>query len=156
MIYNGDVTTGKRERLKVLILGIAAALIAVISLGVGRYYLSPLSIIKVLLQGLGLNMGMDKNPMAVVLHIRLPRILSSMLLGAGLALSGQTFQMIFRNPLVSPDVLGTSSAASFGASLSLLLGLSSVLVSINAFICGLVALLLIYTLASRTRREQTL
>ena len=156
MIYNGDVTTGKRERLKVLILGIAAALIAVVSLGVGRYYLSPLSIIKVLLQGLGLNMGMEKNPMAVVLHIRLPRILSSMLLGAGLALSGQTFQMVFRNPLVSPDVLGTSSAASFGASLSLLLGLSSVFVSINAFICGLIALLLIYTLASRTRREQTL
>ena len=154
--YNGDVTTGRREKLIVLILGLSAALIAVISLGVGRYYLSPVSIVKVLLQGLGLNMGMDKNPMAVVLHIRLPRILSSMLLGAGLALSGQTLQMVFRNPLVSPDVLGTSSAASFGASLALLLGFSGILVSLNAFLCGIAALALIYMVASKTKREQTI
>ena len=150
------VISGKVSRRKVLILGILCILVSVIALGVGRYFLSPFSIVKVLLQGMGLHMGMDRNPMAVVLHIRLPRILASLLLGAGLALSGQVFQMIFRNPLVSPDVLGTSSAASFGASLSLLLGLSSVLVSINAFICGLAALAIIYTVASRTRREQTL
>ena len=99
---------------------------------------------------------MVRNAMAVVLNIRLPRIAASLLLGAGLAISGQTFQMIFRNPLVSPDVLGTSSAASFGASLALLLGLSALMVSITAFAAGIIALFLIYTIASRTRREQTL
>lgn len=150
------MNSGRSERIKVLVLGIGCAMMAIIALGVGRYYLSPVSIVRVLLQACGLDMGMDRNPMAVVMHIRLPRILASMLLGAGLALSGQTFQMIFRNPLVSPDVLGTSSAASFGASLSLLLGLSSVLVSINAFLCGLVALMIIYAVSKRVRREQTL
>jgi len=149
--------TVKRTKAKVLALGIATFLLGIIALGVGRYYLSPLEIVKVLLQGLtGRGFGMGKNAMAVVLHIRLPRILASMLLGAGLALSGQTFQMVFRNPLVSQDVLGTSTASSFGASLAILLGLSSLMVSMTAFICGLVALFLIYTIASRTRREQTL
>ena len=147
----------RRAGLKVTVLGIVTVVVAVAALGIGRYWLSPVQIIKVLLQQItGLNYGMDKNAVAVVMHIRLPRILASLLLGAGLALSGQTFQMIFRNPLVSPDVLGTSTAASFGASLSLLLGLSSVLVSVNAFAAGIAALILIYAIASRTRREQTL
>ena len=142
---------------KVALLGLVTILVSIVSLGIGRYFISPLGIVRVLLQGLtGHDFGMDKNAMAVVLHIRLPRIAASMMLGAGLALSGQTFQMIFRNPLVSPDVLGTSTAASFGASLSLLLGLSSVMVSINAFIFGILALILIYLIASRTKREQTL
>ncbi|MBQ4500714.1 MAG: iron ABC transporter permease, partial [Spirochaetales bacterium] len=147
----------QKAGIKVIILGIATILVAVIALGIGRYWISPIGIIRVLIQQItGHSMGMDRNAVAVVTHIRLPRILASLLLGAGLALSGQTFQMIFRNPLVSPDVLGTSTAAGFGASLSLLLGLSSVLVSINAFIAGIAALALIYTIASRTRREQTL
>lgn len=146
-----------KARSMVVVLGLVTVVVAIVSLGIGRYYIGPLGIVKVLLQGIsGRYYGMDKNAMAVVLNIRLPRIAASMLLGAGLAISGQTFQMIFRNPLVSPDVLGTSSAASFGASLALLLGLSALMVSITAFTAGIVALFLIYTIASRTRREQTL
>lgn len=146
-----------KARFKVVVLGLVTVLVSIVSLGIGRYYISPLGIVKVLLQGIsGRYFGMDKNAMAVVLNIRLPRIAASLLLGAGLAISGQTFQMIFRNPLVSPDVLGTSSAASFGASLALLLGLSALMVSITAFAAGIIALFLIYTIASRTRREQTL
>ena len=147
----------RRTRTKVVLLGVLTLLLAVISLGIGRYLLSPADIVKVLLQKIsGRDLGMSKNAVAVVVNIRLPRILASLLLGAGLALSGQTFQMIFRNPLVSPDVLGTSSAASFGASLALLLGLTSFMISLTAFVCGLAALFLIYVIASRTKREQTL
>lgn len=146
-----------KAKSRVVVLGLVTVVVAIVSLGIGRYYIGPLGIVKVLLQGIsGRYYGMDKNAMAVVLNIRLPRIAASMLLGAGLAISGQTFQMIFRNPLVSPDVLGTSSAASFGASLALLLGLSALMVSITAFAAGIIALFLIYTIASRTRREQTL
>ena len=147
----------RKPAVKVLVLGIVTVVVAIVALGTGRYWLSPLQIVKVLIQQVsGADMGMDRNAVAVVMNIRLPRILTSLLLGAGLALSGQTFQMIFRNPLVSPDVLGTSTAASFGASLSLLLGLSSFLVSVNAFVAGIVALVMIYAIASRTKREQTL
>ena len=146
-----------RAGVKVTVLGVVTAVVAVTALGIGRYWLSPIQIIKVLFQSFsGIDCGMDRNAVSVVTSIRLPRILASLLLGAGLAISGQTFQMIFRNPLVSPDVLGTSTASSFGVSLSLLLGLSSVLVSVNAFAAGIAALILIYAIASRTKREQTL
>lgn len=151
------MSLSRKPAMKVLVLGMVTVVVAIAALGTGRYWLSPLQIVKVLVQQIsGVDCGMDRNAVAVVMNIRLPRILASLLLGAGLALSGQTFQMIFRNPLVSPDVLGTSTAASFGASLSLLLGLSSFLVSVNAFAAGIAALVLIYSIASRTKREQTL
>ena len=57
----------------------------------------------------------------VVMQIRLPRILAAMLVGASLALAGVSFQGLFRNPLVSPDILGVSSGAGFGAALAILL-----------------------------------
>ncbi len=147
----------RRSKAGVLALGVVTLLLGILALGVGRYWLSPFEIVKVLIQSLfGRDLGMSRNAMAVVLHIRLPRIVSSMVLGAALALSGQAFQMVFRNPLVSQDVLGTSAASSFGASLSILLGFSSAMISLTAFVCGLLALMLIYLIASRTRREQTL
>ena len=106
----------RKPAVKVFVLGMVTIVVAIVALGTGRYWLSPLRIVKVLIQRIfNTDMGMDRNAVAVVMNIRLPRILTSLLLGAGLALSGQTFQMIFRNPLVSPDVLGTSTAASFGA-----------------------------------------
>ncbi len=146
-----------RAGVRVFALSIVTIIVSIVALGVGRYFISPFGIVRVLLQGIsGRSFGMDKNAMAVVLNIRLPRIAASLMLGAGLALSGQVFQMVFRNPLVSPDVLGTSTAASFGASLSLLLGLSSVMVSVNAFVFGIMALLLICAIATRTKRERTL
>ena len=54
-------------------------------------------------------------------NIRLPRILAAMLVGASLSLAGASFQGLFRNPLVSPDILGVSSGAGFGAALAILL-----------------------------------
>lgn len=148
---------GKGDRPKVLALALLSLAVAVTSIGVGRYFISPVGIVRVLIQALtGINMGMDKNQVAVVVNIRLPRIAASMLLGAGLAISGQTFQMIFRNPLVSPDVLGTSTASGFGAAMSLLLGLSGFTISLNAFLLGIIALGLVYGIASRTHREQVL
>lgn len=60
----------------------------------------------------------------IVLNLRLPRILAAMLVGAALAASGAAYQGIFRNPLVSPDLLGVSSGACVGAALSILLGWS--------------------------------
>ena len=62
----------------------------------------------------------------MVLLVRLPRVLLALLVGGGLAIGGAALQAIFRNPLVSPDIIGVSSGASFGGALALLLGLGSV------------------------------
>ena len=117
------------------------------SLGIGRYPISPIRVVQTLLG------GGNAQEKAVVLKIRLPRIIAATLIGAGLALAGQTMQMIFRNPLVSPDVLGTSTAAGFGASVSLLLGMSTLAVTMNAFVFGIASVVLVWAIGARIKGE---
>lgn len=74
----------------------------------------------------------------VIYTLRLPRILGALLVGGALALAGSSFQGVFKNPLVSPDLLGVSSGACVGASVGILLHLSSVEVQLLAFVLGLV------------------
>lgn len=80
-------------------------------------------------------------PMAesVVLYLRIPRILAAGIVGAALALSGSVYQGIFRNPLVSPDLLGVSSGACVGAALGILMGLNTEWIQLMAFAVGLLA-----------------
>ena len=78
----------------------------------------------------------------VLLFLRLPRIIAAALVGASLALSGSVYQGIFRNPLVSPDLLGVSSGACVGAALSILMNWSPVTTQIMAFVTGLLAVAL--------------
>ncbi|GEC17515.1 FecCD family ABC transporter permease [Nitrobacter winogradskyi] len=75
----------------------------------------------------------------VIVEIRLPRILGAALVGAALASSGAAFQAVFRNPLVSPGILGVLGGASFGAALGILLFGNWALVQLSAFVMGLVA-----------------
>ncbi|UUS13923.1 iron ABC transporter permease [Stenotrophomonas sp. CD2] len=74
---------------------------------------------------------------AALWHIRLPRVLAAMLIGAVLSAAGAAYQAMFRNPLVSPDILGVSAGAGLGASLGLFLGLPMLLVQGIAFAGGL-------------------
>jgi iron complex transport system permease protein len=80
----------------------------------------------------------------VILDVRLPRVLLAMLAGAGLSISGAAFQGMFRNPLVSPDILGVSAAAGFGAALAILLSANSALIQVSAFGFGLLGVALTY------------
>lgn len=75
----------------------------------------------------------------VIVEIRLPRILSAGLIGGALAISGASFQAVFRNPLVSPGILGVLGGASFGAGLGILLSGNWLTIQILAFAMGLVA-----------------
>src|SRR5262249_29450949 len=75
----------------------------------------------------------------VVLEIRLPRILGALLVGGALASSGAAYQTLFRNPLVSPAILGVSAGAGFGAATAMLLSLPWLAVQGMAFLFGLVA-----------------
>lgn len=92
----------------------------------------------------------------VVWDLRLPRILLAIIAGIGLALAGAVMQAILRNPLASPFTLGISSAAAFGATLAIILGIGfgfagGTLVVVNAFIFTMIASLLIFSLASYKR-----
>ncbi|ARN82444.1 FecCD family ABC transporter permease [Methylocystis bryophila] len=75
----------------------------------------------------------------VIVEIRLPRILGAGLIGAALAISGASYQAVFRNPLVSPGILGVLGGASFGAGLGILSSGNWLTIQLLAFLMGLVA-----------------
>ena len=79
---------------------------------------------------------------SIILNLRLPRTLMACFVGIGLSVSGLLYQEIFQNKLTSPDLLGVSSGASVGAAFAIILGLSSVFVSIFAFIMGVVTVMI--------------
>jgi iron complex transport system permease protein len=86
---------------------------------------------------------------SVVVNIRLPRVLLTFLAGGALAISGNSIQAIFRNPLTDPYILGLSSGAAFGAALAL--AFNVVPVQLSAFIFGLMAVGLSYYMARKNK-----
>lgn len=94
----------------------------------------------------------DSLAQKLVLNLRIPRILTALLLGASLAAAGGVFQMIFSNPLVDPGFLGVSQGASFGAAFSIIFfGGSAWLIQGSAAFFACVGLALSYLLARRVR-----
>jgi len=75
----------------------------------------------------------------VLFNIRFPRIVGAALVGAALSVAGASFQGLFKNPLVSPDILGVSSGAGFGAALAILFIGNSLAIQASAFIFGIAA-----------------
>jgi len=103
--------------------------------------------------------SVDITAQVIIWKIRLPRIILSMLIGAGLAVSGGVFQGILRNPLAEPYTLGISGGAVFGVTLSLVLGLDKLLggwiLPVCSFLGALLAVGLVYVLAARRRFSVT-
>ena len=143
-------------RLISLLLAAVTLMLAVISLAVGYYSLSARDVFAFLLSPLtGAADFADATP-TVVLHIRLPRVLAALLIGAGLSVSGCAYQGMFRNPLVSPDILGVTSGAAVGASVAITAGLSDYGVQLAAFLCGMLVVLLTVAISRRSRHSRTL
>lgn len=133
------------RRLSLLLLpGVVAALL--LAVATGPYGLSPGQIVAILL-------GERSDPQAVtvLLNIRLPRVLAAALLGAVLASAGAAYQTVFRNPLVSPDILGVSAGAGFGAVLGILLGLPVIAIQLLGFGTGLLTVALVLGLSLALR-----
>lgn len=93
---------------------------------------------------------------SVILVERLPRVLLAMLAGAGLGVSGAAFQGLFRNPLVSPDILGVTSGAAFGATLCILFGGPSALVQFFAVPFGIASVFIAYGLSRASHGDSRL
>lgn len=142
-------------RLGLTAAGVAALFLA--SFAIGPYPIAPGTVLRVFLAQLHLvERGWSEAVEIVVLNVRAPRIAAALLVGAALACAGATYQNLFRNPLVSPGVLGVSSGAGFGAALGIILGLPGPGIQALAFVLGLVAVLATVWLGRSFDRHATL
>ena len=144
------------KRLAVAAMAVLLIVLFFVLICVWRYPISPLRAFEIIGNALlGNQEGMDIYESSVILSIRLPRILMGILVGAGLSVSGAVYQAIFGNPLVSPDILGVSSGAGFGAALALLLSAGMAATQGTALLFGLLAVAVVLNL-SRIKKHSEL
>ncbi len=123
-----------------------------LALTLGRYPVSLAQVFEVLAARLtGRASGAPLAVQDVVLLVRGPRIVAAVLVGAALAVSGTAFQGLFRNPLVSPDILGASSGAALGAVLGIYFSLGVAGIELLAFAGGMAAVAAVYAIGSAVR-----
>ena len=129
--------TATKKKIYLNLIWIAMPIAAMLfALCVGRYSLSPHQVVSALLAPA----GTDESAVMVVLNVRLPRVVLSFIVGAGLAVAGCCFQSIFSNPLASPDTLGVSSGAAFGAAMGILMSFSIGGTQLMSLVFGLAAI----------------
>src|SRR5512137_1766352 len=134
-------------------IAVLAALVAW-SFSVGRFPVAPGDAWNALWSALsGTESGLAKNVEAVVLQVRGPRVVAALVVGAALAAAGAAYQNLFRNPLVSPDILGVSAGCALGAGLAILFSLPVIVVQGFAFIGGIVSVALVVAVGSWVGRR---
>jgi len=142
---------GGRQKNYMLVTGLLVAVAFVGSLLAGRYSLSLGEITAILTGG-----HADPMSRAVLLNIRLPRTVMALLAGAGLGFAGSVFQLVFKNPLAAPDIVGVTSGANLGAAAAIVLfGTSTAMMASAAFLGGMLVLLLVVFIARLSRNSST-
>lgn len=145
----------KRYARRFAVLGAVFLAVLLGSLLVGRYALSPGQLVHMLWTRI--TGGAADWPISddkVVFAVRLPRVAAAALVGAALAVSGAAYQGMFRNPMVSPDILGASTGAGFGAAVAILLGAGYFGISAAAFCCGLLAVAAAWLVSRLSKSHQ--
>lgn len=133
---------------------------------IGRYPLSPVDVAETLWSGMTKalhsvfpHISVHEVPTrhwTLVFQLRIPRILAAMVIGTALSLSGASYQAVFKNPMVSPDILGASSGAAFGAAFGIILGTGYVTISILSFSFGLISVAIAIGVSLYFRHDRTL
>ncbi|MDO5527898.1 MAG: iron ABC transporter permease [Paracoccus sp. (in: a-proteobacteria)] len=148
----------RRGQMLAVLLGLAVLVVAVLSMGHGASGVSAVGVLSDWLAG----REIARADRIIVLDIRLPRLLTGLLVGASLAVAGAVMQGLFRNPLADPGLLGVSAGAGFGAIAAIVLGgmlpaaiaalTGWYLVPLAAFLCGWITMLALYAIATRQGR----
>ncbi len=160
-MFPEEINTHKEGRFSLLSLKILFYLlpfvILVWSLFLGRFEVDPWNVFRILIdQVVPLEQTWSGAEETIVIQVRLPRILAALMVGAALSMAGAAYQGLFKNPLVSPDILGVSSGAGFGAAVAILLASSAWMIQACAFAGGIAAVLCTYLLSRLYRSGQIL
>jgi iron complex transport system permease protein len=143
----------KHLPLRMILLALLPVVALLVSLPLGRYPISIGDLLHAIAAKLSLVPDtVPQTVKTVIWNVRVPRLLAGLLIGGSLALSGASYQGMFRNPLVSPDILGASAGAGFGAALGIMLSKSILVTELFSFAFGLVAVFVATGIGSRLRK----
>lgn len=119
-----------------------------ISFNVGRYAVDIKNVVRILFKDIfHFEKTWEDVYETIVWNVRMPRIIAALLVGSSLSVAGATYQGLFKNPMVSPDILGASAGASVGACFMMLLNQNGMIIQLAAFAFGLFAVTLTYSLS---------
>lgn len=125
----------------------------VVAMGMGQLSISAPDVVRILFSSPD---DVDRSALVAINQIRAPRVILAVVLGGCLAVSGAVLQSLFRNPLVSPDIVGVSSAAAFGGVLAILVGTSSFILMGSTFVFGLSAVVCVMLIGRIRSHSATL
>lgn len=129
-----------------------------LAIGIGAQTINPMEVVDIILYKISgytiFNSDLTSNNINILMNIRLPRIILTLLVGASLSVSGATFQSILKNPLVDPYILGLSAGAAFGVALSLYI--PAMPIQLSAFTFGLLGVGICYFLSQNNDEISTL
>ena len=145
---NNNKNENQKFNTLLVVLSVLLVIMFFTSMCVGRYSVSFVDVFKFFT-----GQQIDQTAYNVMLYLRLPRTLIAVLVGIALTLSGAIYQSSFNNRLVSPDLLGVSSGASVGACFAILLGFSTAMISVFAFIVGFVTVFITLLIAKAFKNK---
>lgn len=141
------------DYLKFIILIFIPIIAFLLSITLGRYDITVREICRILISKV-IRKSIDYPQVVdtVIFRVRIPRIITAMIVGCSLSISGAVYQGMFKNPMVSPTILGTSAGAGFGAVLAIILSFNTIGIQLMAFAFGVFAVLLTYTISTKVAK----
>ena len=147
----------KSARLKPILIALSPVVCFLFSMSIGHYEISAYEVLDMLFSKLTASeMRYGDMMQTVVFEVRLPRVILAMMVGCSLSVSGAVYQCVFKNPMASPNILGTSSGAGLGTALAIIFSFGAVYTQMISFAFGLLAVAITYAISAKIGRRGNL
>lgn len=147
----------KSVRLKSILIALSPVVCFLFSMSIGHYEISAYEVLDMLFSKLTASeMRYGDMMQTVVFEVRLPRAILAMMMGCSLSVSGAVYQCVFKNPMASPNILGTSSGAGLGTALAIIFSFGAVYTQMISFAFGLLAVAITYAISAKIGRRGNL
>lgn len=137
-----------KMRISFTLILLSVIILPFIAITIGRFPITLTQFLASLFPSCFPDVTVSQSVHTVIFNIRLPRIILSLLAGAGLSVAGAAFQALFSNPLATPDTLGVATGASFGAVIGILCKFPSWAIQLAALAAGILAVVLVYAVSA--------
>lgn len=147
----------KSARLKSILIALSPVVCFLFSMSIGHYEISAYEVLDMLFSKLTASeMRYGDMMQTVVFEVRLPRVILAMMVGCSLSVSGAVYQCVFKNPMASPNILGTSSGAGLGTALAIIFSFGAIYTQMISFAFGLLAVAITYAISAKIGRRGNL